>query len=145
MKRRILSILLCMVLALGLTSCRNQEPVPDSQEGVTERTEPIASFDSVKEFKIAIKKEPTLYDGKTVSVKGNAHILLSSVWLFDEIPGRDELWGDKPRVEVVITDSVVLVEEGDYIEICGIVKISSDGLYLRECTYTTISAYEEKE
>lgn len=147
MKRRIVSILLCMFLALGLTSCQKQEPVPtpQPQEEVIERTEPIASFDTVKELKIAIKKDPALYRGKTVSVKGFVNTTIATTWLLDEVIDKQVAVNWYDTVHVTLDINSVYIEHGDYIEVCGIVTESDKGISLKKCTYTMITPYEEKE
>ncbi len=146
--KKLLSILFCIGIIFCLASCQNPSGNSENTESSSTNTEPVASFDSVDDFKIAIKKNPKLYVDKYVTVKGYANKLLSvKVWLFDELPEDDELWDDRARIEVVITDNILfaVVEDKDYIEVGGTVKISDGEIYLDNCTYTMITAYEERQ
>lgn len=64
--KRLLSIILCTVLIISFVSCNSG----DNTESNSVTIDPIASFDTVEEFKIAVKKDPKLYKDKQVAVKG---------------------------------------------------------------------------
>ena len=109
-----------------------------------------ASFDSVEELKAAIKNDPHKYNGKRVSVKGYADIFLPSyssdiVYLCDSLPDDskpvtgNDLLNRSPSIRVYITDDVKLsvLEQGDYINLNGVITISSSNeIYLHHCTYS---------
>ena len=152
--KKVLSIIFCIGIIFCLASCQFIKPKPPqdstNSESNSTNTEPVASFNTVEDFKVEIKKNPTLYNDKQVSVKGYANeltLLNKKVWLYDVLLADDELYDDRPRIEVIITDSVLLavVEDGDYIEVCGTVTISNGEIYLSNCTYTMITPYEERQ
>lgn len=144
--KRLLSIILCTVLIISFVSCNSG----DNTESNSVTIDPIASFDTVEEFKIAVKKDPKLYKDKQVAVKGYANErnpIHKEVWLYDELLADDELYDGRVRIKVDITDSVLLdvVEDGDYIEIYGTVKISDGEIYLGNCTYNMITTNEPRQ
>lgn len=109
------------------------------------KDEIIASFDSVEELQLAIKNDPHKYTDKRIAVTGYANVLFKEyssackVYLFDNLPADDELWDDRARIEVVITDNLKLavLEDGDFIKLEGIVTFSYDGkIYLSDCSYS---------
>ena len=150
MAKKIVSLILCVVLCLMCSSCGSKSKENKSKEDPIP-TEISASFDSVEALKTALKNDPYKYNGKRVSVKGYANTLFkefsgvtTKVTLFDNLPADDELWDDRPRIRVVITDSVKLavLEDGDYININGVITISSDEVYMDHCTYSMINTNE---
>lgn len=143
--KRLLSIILCIVFVLGLASCQR-----DDTEESPASAETVGSFDTVEDFKIAIKKNPTHYVDKQVSVKGYVDKLGSSTytWLVDAHTEKNELTDDSiARISVYITDDLLLtvVGDGDFIEISGTVTVSNGEIYLDNCTYTMITTYEERK
>ena len=143
--KKLLILLLSVIMIFSLSSCQKTEQIP---------TEIIETFDTVEEFKIAIKKDPHKYTDKRISVTGYANTLFKGyssaykVFLFDNLPADDELLDDRVRIEIVITDNVKLavLEDGDFIKLDGIVTFSYDGnIYLNHCTYTMIKTNEEQK
>lgn len=99
----------------------------------------IESFNSVEELKTAIKNDPHKYDGKRVSVKAYVWKLYTVVYLLDNLPASGELWDDRARIKVYITDNkkLTVLEHGDYINLEGVITFSYDGeIYMTDCTYS---------
>jgi len=151
--KKLLSILLCVVFILSLASCQNDD-VTESTESASVVINPIASFNTVEDFKIAVKKNPTQYIDKQISVKGYANKNINlvtnevrNVWLYDDLLLDSEKYDGRLRIEVFITDSTlrVVVEDGDYIKIYGTVKISGGEIHLDNCTYTMITTNKERK
>jgi hypothetical protein len=136
--KNICIIALCVALAICFVSC--------------ERDLTTNSFDSVKDFKNAIKHNPSHYNGKSVSVKGtiaktDSEILLgSSIYFFDisQVQIRDEV-KNNTNISIIISDAMQLsvLETGDRVVICGTVTISDGEIYLDNCEYTMIETFEE--
>ena len=145
MKKRICLTICAGLLLLSLVSCVIDLPY-EFADNETTSAEIIAFFNSVEDLKIAIKKDPSRYNGQRVSVKAYASKLLSSVYIFDNLPADDELWDDRPRIQVFITDDLKLsvLEKGDYIDLNGIITISSGEISMTQCTYTMIRTNEEQ-
>ena len=147
--KRLLSILFCIAFVFCLVSCDSEDST-ESAESNSTTIEPTASFNTVEDFVISLKKNPKLYIDKYVAVKGyaNASTLQSKrVWLYDELLKDNELYDGRARIKVDITDSVLLavIEDGDYIEIYGIVEILEGEVCLGNCTYTMIATNEEQQ
>lgn len=146
--KKFLSIIFCIGIILCLASCQNPN-------GNTENTEEnSASNEStyVQDLNLEIKKNPKEYNGKQITIKGYALYYLSELYLSDlcanGVADRYEIsQNTKSKVEIVIADEVLLtvLETGDYIELTGTVTISDGKVYLDNCTYTMITAYEEKQ
>ena len=146
--KKILVLLLAAIILFSLSSCQSKNNKTEETTTIEQiPTEITATFNTVESFKIAVKKDPAKYNGKRISIKAYANPLLSRVYLFDNVPADDELWDDRPRVQVVITDSIKLsvLEDGDYIELNGVVTITSDEVYLDHCTYTMLKTSEEQK
>ena len=148
--KKLLVLLLSAIILFSLYSCQsyyNKAEETTTTEQIP--TEITATFDTVEEFKIAIKKDPSKYEGKRVSVKGYANeytLQNKHVWLYDNLLPDDQKYDDRPRIKVVITDSLKLsvIEDGDYIDLNGVVTITSEETYLNHCTYTMIRTNEEQ-
>ena len=146
--KKIVVFFLLIIMAFNISACQTGDNGGDNTDATEQiPTEITATFDTVEAFKIAIKKDPSQYNGKRVSIKAYANPLLSHVYLFDNVPADDELLDDRPRVQVVITDSIKLsvLEDGDYIDLNGVVTITSEEVYLNHCTYTMIKTNEEQK
>ena len=147
--KKLLVFILSAIMLFSLSSCQTTtnktEETTITEQIPIENTE---NFDTVELFKIAIKKDPAKYNGKRIAIKAYAYPLLSlsSVYLFDNIPANNERWDDRPRVKVVVTDSLKLsvLENGDYVELNGVVTITSEEIYLDHCTYTMLKTNEEQ-
>ena len=135
----LLFVFLLVIPSLQGNKSSNDDSIP---------TKIIASFDTVDDLKMALKKDPYKYNGKRVSVKGYASTLFkeiegveTKVTLFDNLPADDEPWDDRARIKVIITDSVKLsvLENGDYIFLNGVITISSDEIYMDHCTYSMLN------
>ena len=134
--------LILLTIFLIIPKFHNDE-TPNNSDAPTEI---ITSFDSVEALKIAIKKDPSTYNGKRVAVKAYVNKLLSSVYLFDNLPADDELWDDRARLKVFITDDLKLsvLEDGDYINLNGVINLSSDEISMNYCNYSMIRTNEEQ-
>jgi hypothetical protein len=146
--KKIVIFFLLIIMAFNISACQKGDSADDNTDATEQiPSEITATFNTVEEFKIAIKKDPSQYNGKRISIKAYANPLLSRVYLFDNVPADDELWDDRPRVQVVITDSIKLsvLEDGDYIDLNGVVTITSEEVYLNHCTYTMIKTSEEQK
>ena len=142
--KRLFILFLTVVVSFTLFSCQDNSKEDEIEEIPTEI---FASFNSVEDLKIALKKNPELYNDKRVSVKGYAEVFRNQyVWLFDDIPADDELWDDRSRIKVIITDSVKLsvLEDGDYIDLNGVITISTDDICMEHCTYSMLYTNEEQ-
>ena len=112
-------------------------------ENSLDTTKIIASFNSVEALKNELKKAPEKYNGKRITVKGYVNettMLNKQIWLYDRLLTDDELYDGRSRIEVFITDNIKLsvLEDGDYIELNGIVTIKNNEFYLDNCTYSVI-------
>lgn len=147
--KKFVCVIFCMFFALSLASC---QACPNEDSGyITMNTEPtvsqpIASFDSINDFKISLKKDPNAYVGKLISIKGYTNKLTFSVFLFDNPTQGSEVINGRPRLKIDITDNVLFTVVGDcdYIEVYGVVSIADGEIYLADCTYTMITPREEQ-
>ena len=115
--------------------------IPQFEEKVP--TEIIATFDSVDELRIAVKKDPTYYNGKRISIKGYADSLGPITYLST----KNESGEISSKIRVQITDDIKLsvLGDGDYIDLNGVVTIFNGEIRLDHCTYSMISTKEELE
>ena len=140
--------MLCIVFIFCLVSC--QDDGSANTEESSAYTEPVASFETVKDFKIAIKKNPTSYIDKRVLVKGymDKLVLMNTFTRLSDVHTESDELKDPniPIIEVFILDPTLrtVVEDGDYIEICGTVSVSDGEICLKDCTYTMITTNEER-
>ena len=155
--------LCCLVLCIalvGLVSCKSDDSTPTSESKA-----PQVSV--IEELRVAIKKNPYEYNNKTVSIKGTISIEDSKTILYDyhynvdsseskgsyvtgeglmsEVQFRAEV-RTKPSIEVVLLNNLqsYVVESWDYVEVTGVIKITSEKIYLDKCTCTIIFAHEER-
>ena len=150
--KKLLVLLLVAIFLFSFSSC--QDKTNKAEETTTTEqipTEISATFDTVEEFKTAIKKDPSKYNGKRVSVKAyaNKNVRMYSdtqVWLYDDLLLDDQKYDGRSRIKVIITDSLKLsvIEDGDFIDLNGVVTITSEETYLNHCTYTMIKTNEEQ-
>lgn len=151
--KKFLSIIFCIGIIFCLISCQgdNSQKIEETETSSTSTNQTY-----VQDLNLAIKKTPTEYNGKEVTVKG---------YCFTRLDGHDVKYladvcvvgagnrykfdkdGNKSRIKILITDEVLLtvLDHGDYIELTGTVTISNGEIYLDDCTYTMITPYEEME
>lgn len=141
----ILSVLLVIGLLFAFTACSSDNDGNDSENEATEGipTEIIATFDSVEDLKLAIKSNPEYYNGKRVSVKAHASVSLltnKNVNLYDDLLADDELYDGRARMRVTITDALKLavLEDGDYIDLNGVITVTYAEFHMEHCTYSLI-------
>jgi hypothetical protein len=110
------------------------------------------SFESAKALNIAIKHNPSHYNGKVVSVTGtiaktDSEMLLGSSSYWSGISRTEIRYKVKsnPNFRIVMSDEIQqsVLETGDKVEICGTVTISDGEIYLDNCEYTMIETFEE--
>jgi hypothetical protein len=153
--KKIVCMVACVGLILGFAFYlvyyyANIEESATTETTTSASAEPIASFDTVESFRLAMKKNPKQYIENRISIKGYMDKLTlgnyNYTWLEDVHTPSDELVDPKaPRIELFITDEVVLtvVGDGDYVEVCGTVEIEEGEVCLKNCTCTMITAFEE--
>ena len=158
---RICCIALCIVTVFCFTSCKDNNPTSSSEStSVAEKISPI------KDLLTAIKKNPTKYNNKEVSVKGtilkengktilldyhdyieskpsSSGITYSDILLVYEERNKAK---NKPSIELILLDNVqsYVVESWDYVQIKGIVRITSEKIYLDNCHCTIILSHDER-
>lgn len=149
--KKILSLMLCVCLVLCFSAC-DREDIGATSTTTREETvaSPIASFDTIESFNIALKKNPNQYMGNCISVKGymNKRVLGYNTYtcLEDIFTPKDELRDpNSSRLNLFMSDGVWLavVGDGDYVEIRGIVAIEKGEICLKDCSGTVITAVEE--
>ena len=143
--KRIIAVLLLASLIIGLAGCFNFDYSP-TETSSTDGS--LAAFDTVEKLRIAARKYPEQYISKQISVKGYASTRewnSKRVWLYDNLLANNELYDDRPRIEVIIPDSIklALIEEGDYIDVLGILEVIDGELVLTNCTYMLLRTHEE--
>lgn len=142
MKKRILSIALCVILSFGLFSCGEHDN--DNTTNIDDN-DPY-TFDTVAELKSAIKKNPGQYEDKQVSVEGSIVTKENSIILSDAVGDGGAMFRAdalrSPNITIIIANDkkVTLLDNGDYVKICGAVKISDDEIYLDNCDYEMIKS-----
>lgn len=147
--KKILSLLLCAVLVLSFSACDQAET---SSTSATISESPIASFDTIKSFNVALKKNPNQYMGNRVSIKGYMNKLVLSSYIYTTLedvhtPKDETVDTSAARLKLFVADEVWLavVGDGDYVEICGTVTINDGKICLSNCSGTVITAFEEIE
>ena len=145
--KKVLSLILCVVLGLSFTAC-NQTNTSATSSSVS--ASPIASFDTVESFNIALKKNPKQYMGNRISIRGYMDKLTLGTSIYTRLEDvhtpKDELKDlSVARIKLFITDRVMLtvVGHGDYVEVCGTVEIKDGEICLNNCMCTVITAFEE--
>ena len=155
MKKRILSIALCVVLSFCLSSCDQISSLVGETDTITNETSaPIDdndpyTFETVAELKAAIKKYPSQYENAQITVKGTTLRKNGSLHLVNGHFGsgmRYELeMLQSPHITISMSDEklTTLLENGDYVKIIGIVTISDVEVYLDNCNYEMIESIYE--
>lgn len=146
--KRTLSILLCIVFLFCLASCQPQDTNPTPPE------ESKDVHSDVTDFKRNLKKNPHQYIDTQVTLKGTVIQYDTKIYLIDcadnEI-GQGVSWRYEIKKNEYITafipDEVKLavLEDGDYIEISGVLKMADGEFYLDNCDYTLIKTFEERK
>ena len=149
MKKRILSIALCVILSFSLFSCIEQDNNVGETETVNIDDNDPYTFDTVAELKSAIKKNPGEYENKQVTVEGSIVKNDNQVILSDAVGDGGAMFRAdalrSPNITIIITNekNVTLLDNADYVKIHGTVKISDVEIYLDDCDYEMIkSVYE---
>ena len=160
MKKIIIGLLLTSIMCC-FCACQYNIILRDETSQATETTtaESIESetsnndytFNTVADLKESIKHDPYKYYNAKVQVKGtlcksNGGEITALVDLSE--PLSTDYYGvefryevrNNPNIDIVITDEVLYAaaENGDYINVCGIVKINSGEIYLDNCKYSFI-------
>ena len=163
--KKILSIVLCVVLCFSLFSCKeqgqeNEINTPDAQ---IINTDNVHEFDSIANFKSAVKKDAEKYENMQVSVKGvilknNGKIVIIENKLTEEQLAainsggefnirfnKEKIIEQSIHIAVIIPNDkkVAILDDGDYVKISGTVKISDTGIYLDNCDYEMIESIYE--
>lgn len=133
--KKYLTILCALVVMLCcLSSCSSNKPVNH--------------FETVSDLLSAIKHDPYNFIDKEVQVKGTlckfegdkTTVLVEvpdPLAVKDGVVFRYEAI-NSPKINITISDEIMhaVIESGDYITACGIVRISNGEVYLDNCTYT---------
>ena len=133
--KKYLTILCALVVMLCcLSSCSSNKTVNH--------------FETVSDLLSAIKHDPYNYIDKEVQVKGTlckfeGDIITALVEVPDPLAVKNGVVFryeaiKSPKINIIISDEIMytVIESGDYITACGIVRISNGELYLDNCTYT---------
>ena len=158
---RICCITLCIVTAFCFASCKD-----NSSSSSSESTSVVEEISPIKDLLSAIKKNPAKYNNKPTFLKGtilkeNGKTILldyhdciepkpsgssiTSSSILKEFEERKKAKG-KPSIEVVLLDNIqsYVVESWDYVKIKGMVKITSEKIYLDKCECTIILSHDER-
>jgi hypothetical protein len=146
---RMLVIIVSLVLCLCLFSC-HADNVEDTAENDSNESA-TSHNDDVKNLLSDIKKDPSLYEDKQITVKGwvckrEDVIILADYNAVDGAMLRYELEGGKlPRITICMSadKKAVLLDTGDYVNVTGTVKISENEIYLDDCDYEMIKSIYE--
>ena len=146
--KKILSILLILVLSMNLFACDKPDTNEISETTATTVDNDPYTFGSVVKAKDAIKKDPTLYENKQITVDGTViwkkeSLTLSSYRCVGTFEGMQRYYAYKaPDIMIVMSDKKMnaLLEDGDYVKIIGTVKISETEIYLDSCQYEMIES-----
>ena len=149
--KKLLVLSLIIIMAFNISSCQTKGDNAESSVSTEQiPTDIVATFDTVEALKIAVKKEPSYYEGKRVSVKGFASELILNnkyVHLYDDLLPDDQKYDGRARIRVIITDSLKLsvIQDGDYVDLNGVVTITTEEVCLTHCAYTMIKTSEEQK
>ena len=162
---RILLIIWCIVMCLGLFACSQTDEIADNATNdttpeTTDDNDPY-TFESVQDLKLAIKKNPEMYENKQVTVKGSILKTEGQVIVSDAAPlhvgdtyNGSSLMAErefrqeanaKPNIGIVMSkdNMSTLLDSGDYVKIIGVVTITNFSVYLNNCTYEMIKSIYE--
>ena len=162
MKKFFALILIIVFITLCMFSCKKSEYTSEEESSSVETqktasTNPItgentyASFNTVSELLQAIKYDPYKYVNQEIQVTGtlikqedngiSALVDISKTYTdiseLDGYAGRYHYRKD-PCIDITITDDILntVADSGDYMTVYGTVRISSEKIYLDNCTYT---------
>ena len=163
--KKVLSIVLCVVLCLALFSCGEESETSEKDASDTHiiNKDNVHKFDSIANLKSAVKKDAEKYENMQVSVKGsilknNGKIVIIENQLTEEQltsinsggefsirHSREKIIEQSIHMAVIILNDkkVAILDDGDYVEIYGTVKISNTGIYLDSCDYEMIQSIYE--
>lgn len=142
-----LGIILATISLFPFTSCKSYENTASNSESSS-----VEKYEPIKELLLAIKKNPTEYNNKEVTIKGTFLEENGETVLLDyhqkKAVDSDEITGSvrfgveerhqarqKTKITVVLKKEVssYVIDSWDYIEVTGTVKITEAGIYLDDC------------
>lgn len=154
---KICCVILSIVSIIFLTSCKTEGN--NSNEPSTETTQ---TYSPIKDLIWAVKKNPTEYNNKQITLKGTILKENGKTFLLDyhdyidssDLKDSGEITGsnleftyqernkakNSTRVKVILLDNIqsYVVESYDYVKITGIVKITNEEIYLDNCGCTIL-------
>lgn len=145
MKKLFAVIAVIAILLCCLSSCSSNKKTEDNS----------LYFETVSELLAAIKYDPYKYANKEIQVQGTLCKFESDkiTVLFDLSEPLTANNGvqlryvarTSPNIDIVISDEILytVAESGDYMTVCGIVKISDGEIYLDNCTIEAKEPTEE--
>lgn len=147
--KRLMVLCLVVITVVLLVGCGETNNISNeaSVNSLVDDGDPF-TFEKVAELKSAIKKQPSQYEDKQVTVKGGIFEIQDYTAL-SNICGSGVKFGlealKQPYIKIVMSEEVKhsLLEEGDYVKIIGTVKITDDEIYLDNCTYEMIETVYE--
>lgn len=166
--KRIIIIALCVSISFCVMSCEISFPIEtaDTTEATEEATSAeknTFSFETVNDLLIAIKRNPSNYGNEKITVKGtilkkNDHTAicdlsdvadLSPSLEFDveEYSIYRKYKGNNLCMDIVFYDDLShsVVTTGDYVELCGTVKVSNGEVILDNCECEIIKFASERK
>ena len=135
-----LSIILATVSLFPFTSCKSYENTASNSESSS-----VEKYEPITELLLAIKKNPTEYNNKEVTINGTFLEENGETVLLDyhQSAGSNLQFGveeryqarNKTKIAVVLKKEVssYVIDSWDYIEVTGTVKITEAGIYLDDC------------
>ena len=151
--------LLCLILCIGLFSCGAREETPSSTEspGGNESSSEFDTDIKIVDLLNEIKKSPSEYNDKEVTISGTILLEDSTVFLvnyYEKHIGKTDMdryyfkinLSRREKIEIRILSEIELavVETGDYAEIVGTVKIQDGNFYLDNCKCSIIATQQER-
>ena len=152
-------------MCLSLSACSQpDEPTDtantDTTPVTTDDNDPY-TFELVQDLKLAIKKNPEMYENKQITVKGSILKTDGKVIVSDAAPlSIDDTFNGStlmaevefrkrananPNIAIVMSkdNTATLLDSGDYVKIIGTVTITNSEVYLGSCTYEMIKSIYE--
>lgn len=127
------------------------EETTSTEETKSEALNNEFAFNTVADLRKAIKYDPYKYYDAEIQVKGtlcksDGGEITALVDLTEPLP--TDRYGvefryevrNNPNIDIVIADEVLytVAENGDYMTVCGVVKIVNGEIYLDNCEYSFI-------